>query len=277
MEQAKIVARFTDGRVLKGYSSDFAPDRPRFHLALTRGPGEPAGASGDRAVEVPMPALKALFFVRDFAGDARYQEQKRFDELDGRQGRKVAVTFADGEVLIGYTVAYDPRRPGFFLYPADPRSNNLRVFAVARAVRAVASPPESEVAALSRDDARRAMVDAKLIGNLQSVVWVLKQTVSDWEGLIRAVETLTQDNASLRARVEDLERGERELAQLRQQRTDDLRALVQLRSAHRSLTREHEETARELAAIRRAYEAILREREAAAGELEALLRRLQPS
>lgn len=276
MNQARIVARFTDGRVLKGYSADFAPDRTRFHLMPAGGGDRPSAVRG-LPVEVPLPALKAIFFVRDFAGDALYQERKRFDQLDGRQGRKVAVTFADGEVLVGYTVAYDPRRPGFFLYPADPRSNNLRVFAVAGAVRAVASPAGPGTDAVEHEEARRAMVDAKLIGNLQSVVGVLKQTVSDWEGLIRAVESLTQDNATLRARVEALERAERELDQLRQQRADDLRTLVQLRSAHRSLTREHEETARELAAIRRAYEAILREREAAAGELEALLRRLQPS
>jgi len=43
----------------------------------------------------------------------------------------------DGERLIGYTLGYDPRRPGFFLFPADPRSNNLRIIVVSAAVSAV--------------------------------------------------------------------------------------------------------------------------------------------
>jgi Family of unknown function (DUF6982) len=39
--------------------------------------------------------------------------------------------------LIGYTPGYDSRRTGFFLFPADPRSNNLRIFVVSGAVAAV--------------------------------------------------------------------------------------------------------------------------------------------
>ena len=34
--------------------------------------------------------------------------------------------------------AYDAARPGFFMTPADPKSNNDRIYVVARAVRAVA-------------------------------------------------------------------------------------------------------------------------------------------
>jgi hypothetical protein len=47
------------------------------------------------------------------------------------------VTFKDGEVLVGTTLGYDPSRPGFFIFPADPKSNNIRVFAVATAVKKV--------------------------------------------------------------------------------------------------------------------------------------------
>ncbi|MGH7267802.1 MAG: DUF6982 domain-containing protein [Candidatus Rokuibacteriota bacterium] len=41
------------------------------------------------------------------------------------------------DALVGYTLGYDPARAGFFLFPADPQSNNLRVFAVTAAVRRV--------------------------------------------------------------------------------------------------------------------------------------------
>ena len=45
--------------------------------------------------------------------------------------------FRDGEVLVGTTLGYDPKRPGFFFIPADPKTNNLKVFAIAAAVSKV--------------------------------------------------------------------------------------------------------------------------------------------
>ena len=48
------------------------------------------------------------------------------------------MTFRDGEVLVGSSTAYDAARPGFFMTPADPKSNNDRIFVVMKAVRAVA-------------------------------------------------------------------------------------------------------------------------------------------
>ncbi len=45
-------------------------------------------------------------------------------------GKKVQVKFTDGEILLGYTQGYDPKRTGFFLLPVDPESNNERIFVV---------------------------------------------------------------------------------------------------------------------------------------------------
>jgi hypothetical protein len=45
-------------------------------------------------------------------------------------GRKVEVTFQDGEKMAGTTEAYNPQKLGFFLFPADTESNNTRVFIV---------------------------------------------------------------------------------------------------------------------------------------------------
>jgi len=82
--------------------------------------------------------LKAVFFVRDFAGNSQYQERKTYLQGENPGGVKLEVTFADGEVLVGSTpLGYDPKRQGFFLTPADPGSNNLRVFAVSSAVKGV--------------------------------------------------------------------------------------------------------------------------------------------
>jgi hypothetical protein len=47
------------------------------------------------------------------------------------------VIFKDGEVLVGTTTGYDASRPGFFLFPADEKSNNERIFVVTAAVKTV--------------------------------------------------------------------------------------------------------------------------------------------
>ena len=128
VELGKIVARYTDGKILKGYSRDFYPNKPHFHLfAAGAGPSE-------EPTEVRIKDLKAVFFVRDFGGDPSYHERKQFAEGERPPGRRVEVTFKDREVLVGTTLGSDPRRPGFFFIPVDPKSNNLKVFAVAAAV-----------------------------------------------------------------------------------------------------------------------------------------------
>jgi hypothetical protein len=131
MERVKVVVHFADHRIIKGFTQDFFPNKHLFHLY----PENPAGP-GD-SVEIMIKDLKAIFFVRDFQGNAHYRERKEFQETDQLQGRKVAVTFFDGEVIVGSTLGYDPNRPGFFLFPVDPQSNNLRVFCISKAVKDV--------------------------------------------------------------------------------------------------------------------------------------------
>jgi hypothetical protein len=119
--------------VIKGYSYDFSVDAPRFQLYPL------GGQAKRRTIEAHVRDLKAVFFVRDFVGDPQYAERQVFAEGERPLGRKVEVVFIDGEVLTGYTLGYDQQRPGFFLFPADARSNNLRIFVVSAAVREVRS------------------------------------------------------------------------------------------------------------------------------------------
>jgi hypothetical protein len=126
---AKVVARFRDGRVLKGYTQSFDPNRPEFRLQLL---GSVDSAPPET---IAVADLKAVFFVRDFEGNREYNEAKAFDKRPA--GRIVEVTFFDGERLVGTTLTYDASRPGFFLFPADPRSNNERVFVVRGATTSV--------------------------------------------------------------------------------------------------------------------------------------------
>jgi hypothetical protein len=131
MENVKIVVRFGDGRVIKGSTRDFSPNKPLFHLY----PYD-TNISKD-GIEIFVKDLKAIFFVRDFEGNAQYKERKQFLDGERPSGRMVQITFTDGEALVGTTLGYDPKRPGFFLFPADSEGNNIRVFAVSKAIRTV--------------------------------------------------------------------------------------------------------------------------------------------
>ena len=50
---------------------------------------------------------------------------------------KIEILFKDGEKLVGRSEAYNPQKPGFFLFPADPKSNNVRIFIVNKNVHKV--------------------------------------------------------------------------------------------------------------------------------------------
>lgn len=129
MEPAKITARFSDGRIKKGYSQNFFPNKPVFHLyeESNETPGEPE--------ELRVSELKAVFFVKDFAGNSKYVERKRYEGEDKSSGRKVEVVFEDGELMQGSVLGYNPKQAGFFLFPVDPDSNNERVFVVNASVK----------------------------------------------------------------------------------------------------------------------------------------------
>ena len=126
--QRKVVARYLNGRLVKGYTFDFGPAQPRFHIFA-----EPSPTGLSTLIQVH--ELKALFFVRDFAGDPGRQDGQQLPP--GEPGRHVEVRFRDGEVMVGTIEGGSTSDPGFFLVPADPGSNNLRVYVVAAATRAV--------------------------------------------------------------------------------------------------------------------------------------------
>ncbi|HYA96982.1 MAG TPA: hypothetical protein VEH49_02725 [Methylomirabilota bacterium] len=127
--RSKTVVAYLDGRRLKGYVYNFSPANDRFKLF----PRDDAPNS--RGTEVHIKDLKAVFFVKDFIGDPAYKESQWVDP--SRMGRRIEVTFADGETIKGTTDAYNPLKPGFFISPADPECNTLRVFVVRRNARQV--------------------------------------------------------------------------------------------------------------------------------------------
>ena len=131
MEASKIVARFLDGKIVKGYTQNFFPNRPVFHVLPMD------AASKTDPVEIQVSELKAVFFVRDFVGNKGHDERKGLAPGEKVQGRLIEVIFRDGEVLVGSTTGYDPKRPGFFFFSIDPKSNNMKVYILSSAIRGV--------------------------------------------------------------------------------------------------------------------------------------------
>ena len=77
-----------------------------------------------------------MFFVRSFEGNAKHVDDLDIAKAKG-QGRKIVVTFADGEMLAGFTAGYSKDKQGFFVIPVDQAANNARVFVVTEAVKKV--------------------------------------------------------------------------------------------------------------------------------------------
>ena len=115
--QNRIVLHYGDGRIIKGKTGDFFPDKQWFHITHK---------DTDVNNRVDVTKLKGIFFVRDYEGDSEYQE-----EYNGHRtglGKKVKVLFKDGEEIIGYTPGFSPTKAGFFLFPSDPKSNTEKIF-----------------------------------------------------------------------------------------------------------------------------------------------------
>ena len=127
MAASQVVARFQDGRIVKGVTSNFLPAREGFHVQTPEG----------EVVPLVQSELKALYFVRDLNGDPTRRISNRFDPNRPLAGRRIEVVFDDGEVMTGTTQGYQPNRGGFFVFPADAGCNNERCYVIARATRRV--------------------------------------------------------------------------------------------------------------------------------------------
>lgn len=123
-----VVARFRDGRILKGTSADVDSTKPVFHLRQRDG----------ETMRVRLEHLKALFFVRSLDGNPARHERRIPDPADTRARSSTVATavFEDGEVVTGMMMRYPPTDAFFFMVPVDRDSNNVRIL-VNRAAVAV--------------------------------------------------------------------------------------------------------------------------------------------
>jgi len=129
----KVVAHFLNGRLVKGSSTSIALDRPICHV-MTRDQG---------VVVVTLSDLKALFFVKDLEGNRAYRDQQVIGSTDRRAtgAKRLQITFRDGEQLVALAPTYEGTRQFFYVLPADPNSNNLRILVNRKAVASVVILP----------------------------------------------------------------------------------------------------------------------------------------
>jgi hypothetical protein len=128
-QAAKVIVAYLDGRRLKGYAYNFSPLKDSFDLLPQKDPLQ------HRGTKVEMKDVKAVFFVKDFVGNPEYRQSPLVEERG--YGRKIEVTFSDGEKVVGVTQGYNPQKLGFFMIPIDPKSNNVRIFVVNRNTRQI--------------------------------------------------------------------------------------------------------------------------------------------
>ncbi|MBN2283635.1 MAG: hypothetical protein JXO48_07070 [Deltaproteobacteria bacterium] len=126
MKKNKIVARYKDGSILKGQTVDFFPNKSTFHV-------EPL--DGTAVKEMQIEDLKAVFFVKDFEGNREHKKSYTDTVVGG--GRKIKITFFDGEEIIGFTLGYSSERQGFIVTPADLKGNNERIYIVKSATKTI--------------------------------------------------------------------------------------------------------------------------------------------
>jgi hypothetical protein len=126
---SKVVVGYQDGQRLKGFVFNFSPLRELFRLFPEENSPHHLGT------DVKLEGVKAIFFVKDFDGQREHHDAYNLEK--SAHGRKLEVIFQDGEIIAGTTEAYNPKKVGFFLFPADPDSNNVRIFVVNRSVQEV--------------------------------------------------------------------------------------------------------------------------------------------
>ncbi len=118
----KAVVAFLDGRRMKGYIYNFSAVKDSFYVL----PQE--NSLRERGTQVAIRDLKAVFFVKDFAGNPEYHGSRATEQ--STLGRKIEVTFRDEETILGLTQGYNREKLGFFMLPADSDSNAVRIFVV---------------------------------------------------------------------------------------------------------------------------------------------------
>ncbi len=111
----RVVVHTVEGQVIRGTISDVDLDSAEVPLLESGG-----------VQLVPSSRIKAIFFMLLPGGKPPPPE-----------GHRVRVTFRDGRQVAGFCADYDESRSGFFMVPADTRTNTGRIWVYRSATRQV--------------------------------------------------------------------------------------------------------------------------------------------
>jgi hypothetical protein len=113
----RVILHTVEGQVKRGSIKDAKLGEAQLPLQLANGGAE----------TLPRERVKALFFM--LAPGAR---------APSTEGNKVRVTFKDGRQVAGFSKDHQAATAGFFVVPADNRTNTERIFIFRHAVQAIA-------------------------------------------------------------------------------------------------------------------------------------------
>lgn len=112
----RVILHTVEGQVKRGTIKDENLGEPRLHLSPTSGAPE----------SIPTERVKAVFFM--LAPGVR---------TPLTEGEKVRVTFNDGRQVAGFSKDHRLSTVGFFVVPADNRTNTERIFIFRHAVQSI--------------------------------------------------------------------------------------------------------------------------------------------
>jgi hypothetical protein len=123
----RVVGKYRDGRLIRGYTNDFSPSKSYMHISPT--------PLAEATQFVGLIELDALFFLRDPRATGMVDVDVVARDGVAPHGRKVAMVLPNGDELIGSTLSYRRDGSGFFLHPLDSHSAAVRVFVTPSGVR----------------------------------------------------------------------------------------------------------------------------------------------
>ncbi|UCG77284.1 MAG: hypothetical protein JSV21_06730 [Nitrospirota bacterium] len=124
--QDKVVLHYLDHTLIKGITSNFSPVKSFLHVQ---------DHETQAISKVYLSDLKAVYFVKTYEGNPKHEEVP--DSTRDELGRKVKLVFKDGEILYGYTQSFTRDLQFFNVFPADPQSNNERIFVNRKATETI--------------------------------------------------------------------------------------------------------------------------------------------
>ena len=138
-DEERVVARFNDGRVLKGYTKGFTAESPVVVI-------DEAGSGKEHRIAVA--DLKPVFFIKSFEGNKKYRGKKPSASactMDIRctsnlMTKSLLCGFVEGEIPWDkrfFVSREGSQVQGFFLIPVDRDSNNVKVLVFGTLVKDV--------------------------------------------------------------------------------------------------------------------------------------------